>query len=125
VHLQTQQPIVIPEAGEPEPDAAIVTQPLRAAGKPRAEHVSCVLEVAGTSLERDRTTKLRHHARGGIPQYVILDLAERTAEEHLQPDREAGTYGVRTKHAPDATLGLDLGGGEVLKVALRDLFPSD
>ena len=36
MHLQTQQPVVIPEHGEPEPDAAIVLQPLATAAKPRA-----------------------------------------------------------------------------------------
>ncbi|MGH7343147.1 MAG: hypothetical protein ACREKH_21885, partial [Candidatus Rokuibacteriota bacterium] len=38
LHLRTQQPVVIPGAGEPEPDAAIVLRPLTATGKPRAEH---------------------------------------------------------------------------------------
>lgn len=125
LHMRTQQPIVIPEAGEPEPDAAIVLRPITAAGKPHAEHVSCVIEVAGTSLDRDRTTKLRHYARGGIPQYVILVLADRTAEEYLEPDRDAGTYGRRVLHRPDAALALRLAGAATLSVALADLFPRD
>jgi Uma2 family endonuclease len=123
LHLRTQQPIVIPEAGEPEPDAAIVLRPITAGGKPRGEHVSCVIEVAGTSLGRDRTTKLRHYARGGIPQYVILVLADRTAEEHLEPDRAAGTYGRRIEHAPEATLAFQLAAGATLAVKVADLFP--
>jgi Uma2 family endonuclease len=123
LHLQTQQPVVIPGAGEPEPDAAIVLRPITAPGKPRAEHVSCVIEVAGTSLERDRTTKLRHYARGGIPQYVILDLHDRTAEEYLQPDPETGTYGTKVEHPTGARLRLRLGGGEGLEVAIAELFP--
>ena len=39
MHLRTQQPIVIPEAGEPEPDAAIIRRPITTIEKPRAEHV--------------------------------------------------------------------------------------
>lgn len=39
---------------------------------------------------RDRTTKLRHYARAGIPQYVILNLGERTAEEYLRGRQAAG-----------------------------------
>jgi hypothetical protein len=124
-HLQTQQPVVIPEAGEPEPDAAIVLRPVTAAGKPRAEHISCVVEVAGTSLNRDRTTKLRHYARGGIAQYVILVLSDRTAEEYLEPDRNAGSYRRRTVHPSRATLGLRVADGATLPVALADLFPRD
>ena len=123
LHLQTQQPVVIPDAGEPEPDAAIVLRPITATGKPRAADVSCVIEVAGTSLERDRTTKLRHYARGGIPQYVILDLRERTAEEYLLPDPETGTYATRTVHPAGARIRLHLAGGEGLEVAIAELFP--
>lgn len=123
VHLQTQQPVVIPGAGEPEPDAAIVALPLTATEKPRAEHITCVIEVAGTSLERDRTIKLRHYARGGIGQYVILDLHQRAAEEYLEPDRDAGTYATRIAHPSDARIQLRLMGGEDLEVALTALFP--
>jgi Uma2 family endonuclease len=118
LHLQTQQPVVIPGAGEPEPDAAIVLRPITGTGKPRAEDVSCVIEVAGTSLERDRTTKLRHYARGGIPQYVILDLHDRTAEEYLDADVEAGTYATRIVHQGGAHIRLHLAGGERLEIAV-------
>jgi len=124
-HLRTQQPVVIPDVGEPEPDAAIVLRPVTAAGKPRAEHVSSVIEVAGTSLNRDRTTKLRHYARGGIPQYVILVLADGTAEEYLEPDRDAGTYRRRIVHRPDAALALRAAGEATLTVTLADLFPRE
>ena len=122
LHLQTQQPIVIPGSGEPEPDAAIFLQPITATGKPRAADVSCVIEVAGTSLDRDRTTKLRHYASGGIPQYVILNLQDRTAEEHLHPDPAAGTYVTRTIHPADTTLRFHLVGNERLEVATGRLF---
>jgi hypothetical protein len=61
IHIRTQQPIVIPESGgEPEPGAAIVLRPATVMGKPHAKDIFCVIEVAGTSLQRDRTTKLRH-----------------------------------------------------------------
>ena len=126
VHLRTQQPVIIPGEGEPEPDAAIVMLPFERLGgrKPRAEEVSCVIEVAGTSLQRDRTTKLRHYARGGIRQYVLLVLADRTAEEYLAPDPEAGTYAPPVIHRGSATLGLHLDrvGEERLAVSLVELF---
>lgn len=124
--VQTQQPIKILEAGgEPEPDAAILARPSSTVEKPRGEDVTSVIEVAGTSLRRDRTTKLRHYARGGIPQYVILVLADRTAEEYLEPNRRTGTYGQRIVHGPDGTLALRLGGDGTLAVSLADLFPRD
>ncbi len=122
--IQTQQPVSIPEASsEPEPDAAIVLRPARAPGKPTAANVSCVIEVAGTSLPRDRTTKLRHYARGGIPQYFLINLADRTAEEYLLPCPQDGVYAESVVHAADATLRLRLAGDERLDVPLADLFP--
>jgi Uma2 family endonuclease len=123
LHLQTQQPIVIPGAGEPEPDAAIVVRSITAIGKPHAADVTCVIEVAGTSLERDRTTKLRHYARGGIPQYVILNLQDRTAEEYLDPDPSAGIYTTRDFRTAHDTLRLHLTDDERLDVAVGQLFP--
>ncbi len=61
IHIRTQQPIVIPESGgEPEPGAAIVLRSATVMGKPHAKDIFYVIEVAGTSLQRDRTTKLRH-----------------------------------------------------------------
>lgn len=125
VHLQTQQPVVIPGAGEPEPDAAIVALPITSSGKPRAQDVTCVIDVAGTSLERDRTTKLWHYARGGIGQYVILDLRARVAEEYLEPDDEAGAYLTRRVHPVGAHLRLRLAGGDELEVVIAALFPAD
>jgi len=123
MHLQTQQPLVIAERGDPEPDAAIVLQPLTSTAKAHAADVSCIIEVAGTSLERDRTTKLRHYASGGIPQYLILNLTDHTAEEYLEPDPAAGIYARTTRHPFAATLQLHLSGEDRLEVRLEQLFP--
>jgi hypothetical protein len=124
MYIQTQQPIVIAEAGgEPEPDAAIVLRPIDALGKPTAADVSCVIEVAGSSLERDRTTKLRHYARGGIPQYVIVNLVERIAEEYLQPNPSEGTYAKSVNAGIGESLRLHLEGEERLTVPVADLLP--
>lgn len=125
IHIQTQQPVTIGEAGgEPEPDAAIVLRPITVVGKPNAKDVSCVIEVAGASLRRDRTTKLRHYARGGIPQYVIINLAERTAEEYLKPQSAAGVYAESITYAAEAVLRLCLADDDHLDVRLADLLPS-
>lgn len=123
--IQTQQPVSIPEASsEPEPDAAIVLRPSSTSAKPTAADVSCVIEVAGTSLRRDRTTKLRHYALGGIPQYILINLADRTEEEYLLPRPQDGIYAESVVHAADATLRLRLAGDERLDVLLADLLPT-
>lgn len=124
MYIQTQQPVAIPEAGgEPEPDAAIVLRPMTAPGKPTAADVSCIVEVAGSSLERDRTTKLRHYARGGISQYLIINLAERSVEEYLDPNVRKGTYARTLTYGREDRLDLHLGGEERLSVKVGDLMP--
>jgi Uma2 family endonuclease len=124
VYVQTQQPIAIPEAGsEPEPDAAIVLRPMGTIGKPQASDIACVIEVAGSSLERDQTTKLRNYALGAIPQYIIIDLARRQAEEHLSPDPVEGRYRKSRIHESTGSMVLHLGGTDHLEVRLVDLLP--
>jgi Uma2 family endonuclease len=122
-YVQTQQPVVIPEDGEPEPDAAIVLRPIETFGKPYAPEISSVIEIAGTSLRRDRTTKLRLYARGGISQYIIINLAERTAEEYVDPEPAAGRYAKQIVHAADATLRLSLADDSCLDAAVATLLP--
>src|SRR2546426_2405830 len=63
-HLQIQLPVSCPPDGEPEPDASIVR------GTPRDYRdrlpgpgdVSCVVEVAHSSVQRDREVKLPIYA---------------------------------------------------------------
>ena len=92
--LQAQQPVAIPPDGEPEPDGAIirVAQDDYRGRKPSAADTLCVIEVADSSLEHDRTTKLRIYARAGIPQYVIIDLVNRLVEDYRQPEPEGERY---------------------------------
>src|SRR5437764_4760752 len=64
VSLQTQEPITLAD-GEPEPDAAIFhgkpeDYPQR---HPGPDEVMLVIEVADTTLARDRGIKLRSYAR--------------------------------------------------------------
>lgn len=89
-----QQPVVLPPDGEPEPDGAIVRGTLDdyEGRKPHAADISCVIEVADSSLDRDRGTKLRIYADAGIPQYVIVNLVDRQVEVHERPLRGSGRY---------------------------------
>jgi Uma2 family endonuclease len=85
--------------------------------------VSSAVEVADSSLERDRTTKLRIYASAGIPQYCLIDLRDRRIELYEDPDRERGVYRERRELAGSDTLGLLLPGGDRLEVAGSDLLP--
>src|SRR5437764_815669 len=85
----SQQPITLPPDGEPEPDGAIVRGTIDdyRRRKPVAADVSCVIEVADSSLDRDRGTKQRIYADAGIGQYIIINLFEKTVEVYERPIR--------------------------------------
>lgn len=124
-HLEVQAPLTIVPRHEPEPDAMIVrgNPDDFATRHPEPADTSCVVEVADSSLDRDRTTKLRIYATAGIPQYCLIDLRERRVAVHEDPDRERGVYRDRRELAPEATVDLLLPDGRRFEVAAADLLP--
>ena len=77
VAVSMQNPVVLARRWEPQPDIAV----LRRAGGfggawlPGPEHVLLVIEVADSSLERDRNLKIPAYAAAGIPEAWLVDLA--------------------------------------------------
>lgn len=123
--VRVQQPITLPPHHEPEPDVAIVRgTPEDYRGRhPGAADILCVIEVADSSLARDRTKKLRVYANGGVPLYLIFNLPDRVVERYAGPLVGKGRY------AESATLGLKdkvtfpTVGGKGLSVAVKGLLP--
>ena len=56
---------------------------------PGPRDVALLIEVADSSLDRDRGIKLRSYARAGIRKYWIVNLLERRVEMHGDPDPNA------------------------------------
>ena len=85
--LQTQQPISLPPVSEPEPDAAVVRGGIDdyLERPPGAADVSCVIEVADSSLSLDLGPKLAAYAAAGIPQYLVADLVNDRVLVHEEP----------------------------------------
>ena len=54
-------------------------------GYVREQNADCLIEVAESTLERDRGGKLIAYAKGGVPTYWIVDLVERQIEVYTQP----------------------------------------
>jgi Uma2 family endonuclease len=124
-HVRIQSPVTLPPRDEPEPDLAIVRGlPADfAARHPGPADVTCVIEVAGTSLERDRTTKKRIYAAAGIPQYLIVNLAGSRVEIFEEPDSARGQYRRRTEVTGDEEIGLLLPEDRRLMVSAADCLP--
>lgn len=85
--LTIEAPIRIPNYDEPEPDLAIVrgNRDEYRDRHPDPSGVGILIEVALTSLDRDRGEKLLAYARGGVPVYWIVNLVDRQIEVHTGP----------------------------------------
>ncbi len=124
-HLRTQQPVSLPPINEPEPDAAIVMgneddYPNR---QPGAKDVLCVIEVADASLRHDRIVKSRIYATHGIPQFVLINLADRVIEIYSQPSRKKGLYARSAVLQAKQRVIFPATKGRTLSVPVRSLLP--
>lgn len=117
-HLRMQNPIAIPAIHVPEPDGAVVrgSRSDYRDRHPQPEEVSSVIEVAQTSLERDRRAKLRIYAGAGIPQYLIVNVLTREVEIYEQPSPESRGYLARSLARPGEPVPLLLPDGSRLEV---------
>lgn len=91
--VRVQAPLALLHDSEPEPDVAVVHGSFRDYRDHHPERAVLVAEVSDTSLEFDRTRKAAMYARGGVPEYWIVNLVDRQLEVYRDP-RE-GAYVTR------------------------------
>jgi Uma2 family endonuclease len=113
-----QLPLALSDDSEPEPDAAVV--PLRIHATDHPTSALLVIEVADSSLEKDRG-KAALYASAGIGEYWIVNLNARTVEVYSSPEGERYTE-VRTARErdtlrPTALPGVELAVSEILPQA--------
>jgi Uma2 family endonuclease len=86
--VQSQDPITLPNNSEPEPDVVIAR--LRddnyATSHPTPVDILLVIEVADSSIDFDRNTKLPIYAAAGINEYWIVNLIDSRLEIYSQPE---------------------------------------
>lgn len=125
-HVRSQEPVTLPD-GEPEPDGAVV----RGRSKdymlrhPGPEDVPLIIEVADSSLDRDRGIKLRSYARAGIAEYWIVNLIDRQVEVYTDPDPQAAggpAYRQRAVYGPGDSVPLVIAGALVADVAVAAML---
>jgi Uma2 family endonuclease len=76
--VRVQQPFIVADDSEPEPDLAIV--PLGQYAERHPDRAHLIVEVAETPLEYDRDTKAPLYAAAGVEQYWIVDVNARRIE---------------------------------------------
>lgn len=87
--VRVQSPFVASDISEPEPDLAIVPP-----GDYDAAHPSqalLLIEVAESSINKDRRVKTRVYAAAGVPEYWLVDVAMGTIEIRTQPASDGYT----------------------------------
>ncbi len=122
--FRIQSSVTLGDASEPEPDLAVVRgSPLMYMQQhPRGTDVAMVVEVAETSLGRDRY-KATGYASAGIPLYWIVNLPQRQIECFRSPHGNAYREVTVLQHSDDVELGLGFVDAAGLKV--RGLLPLD
>jgi len=100
VLLRVQNPIILNDETEPEPDLALVS-PLEDAyylTHPCPDDVLLLIEVADTTLESDREIKLPRYAASKIEEVWIVNLVDNIIEVYRGPLVLAnGTAGYKTR----------------------------
>jgi Uma2 family endonuclease len=92
--VRVQNPFAALDDSEPEPDFSVVA--LGDYDRAHPERAELVIEVAESSLSRDRGVKLHIYAENGVPEYWIVNLVDRRIEVHTDPSPQ----GYRTvRHA--------------------------
>lgn len=88
--IAIQDPVVLDEHSEPEPDIALLKPraDFYKSAHPRAEDVLLIVEVADTSLRFDRETKVPLYARNGISEVWLVDLQSLRVEVFQEPRPE-------------------------------------
>ena len=115
--VRCQCPFGASDDSEPEPDVAVVARRVYLDDHPTSAHL--IVEVAESSLRKDRGVKRELYAAAGVPEYWIINLVHEVVEVHREP--VDGLYGQAIR----------LGRGDRLRmiafpdieVAVADLLP--
>ena len=121
-YVDEKEPITL-ATSEPEPDVSVIRGDTAdyPDGHPGAENVGMVVEIADTSLERDRVLKKRIYAAAGIPVYWVVDLNAPRVEVLTRPQN--GQYTEGAVYRPGDSIPVVLEGGTFGIVPVNDLLP--
>jgi Uma2 family endonuclease len=104
-HVRPQFPIALDDISEPEPDIAVVRGRIEDYLDAHPTSPVLVVEVADSSLARDRDRKGSLYARAGVADYWIVNLPANVLEVYRNPERTAagrwryGTVRLLKPHA--------------------------
>ena len=125
-HVRMQAPISMNHS-EPEPDIAVVRGALEDYSKahPGPADVLLAVEVSDSSLNFDRTKKLRVYAGNRISEYWIVNLIDRRLEIHRDPTGaiKNPAYREQVILGEDDQMQLIIDGHQCGAIRVSDLLP--
>jgi hypothetical protein len=118
---RSQQPITLARS-EPEPDGALVRgeQADYCEQHPTPPNIGIVVEVAESSLRRDRGIRKRIYAKAAIPVYWIVNLVDKVVEVYASP--QDGDYQPAKVFGKEDQLPIELDGKSVGEISIATLF---
>jgi Uma2 family endonuclease len=124
--VRSQDPITTNDS-EPEPDLALVRGSARdyAHRHPEPQDIALVVEIADSSLDQDRKTKLRIYARAAIPTYWIVNLLQQRVEVYTspQPARPNPSYDEHRDFTVGEFIPLIVDSREVAQIPVASILP--
>ena len=115
--VSVQDPIRLGDDSEPQPDIALLRtrDDFYSEAHPGPDDILLVVEVADTSLERDRKKTAEHYAKHMIPEVWIANLPEDCVERYRDPSehgyadvsRYARGDAISPQLLPDVELQVD------------------
>jgi Uma2 family endonuclease len=105
------------DVSKPEPDIVVLPPGDDVEGP--QQRAWLVVEVADSSISRDRDVKSRLYAAALVPEYWIVNLVDEVVEVHRGPEHDG--YASVTRHARGETLVVP--GFEDVTVGVADVLP--
>lgn len=120
--VRVQSPIKLSDHSEPQPDLTILRyrDDFYTSAHPAPADVLLIIEIADSTLQYDRDTKIPLYAKAGIPEAWLLDLVNRRVAVYRYPSADG--YRQIQFPAPDEQISPTLLPELTLRV--KDLFLS-
>ena len=89
--IRVQLPVILGNDSEPEPDIAVVRfdDDEYSFRHPEASDIYLLIEVADSTIAKDRNQKARIYAKNQVLEYWILDLQKREVYVFRQPEESS------------------------------------
>jgi Uma2 family endonuclease len=88
-HVRVLLPVALDEESEPVPDISVAPGSISRSSEAKPSRLALVVEIATSSLALERDFKGSFYARGGVPEYWIVNLHGRVLEVYREPGLDA------------------------------------